>query len=65
MLCLLPLWGVVAAPFAVLLGFVGRSRAKRGGRHGVLAAWSVGLGAVGLIENLVISAIVLNDPMFA
>lgn len=44
----LPLLGILAAPFAIAFGIVGRRRARRGARQGGLATAGLTLGAIGL-----------------
>lgn len=45
----IPLLGIIAAPFAIVLGVVGRRRARRGARRGGLATAGLTLGCIGLV----------------
>ncbi|MGH8892466.1 MAG: SRPBCC domain-containing protein [Actinomycetes bacterium] len=44
-----PLLGIVAAPFAIAFGIAGRRRARSGAGHGGVAAAGLTLGAIGLV----------------
>lgn len=45
----LPLLGLLAAPFAIIFGITGRRRARHGVRHGGLATAGLTLGCIGLV----------------
>ncbi|HEX5878505.1 MAG TPA: DUF4190 domain-containing protein, partial [Actinomycetota bacterium] len=45
----LPVLGIIAAPFAIGFGIAGRRRARRGARQGGLATAGLTLGAIGLV----------------
>jgi uncharacterized protein YndB with AHSA1/START domain len=45
----LPLIGVLAAPFAIIFGIIGRRRAHAGAQHGGLATAGLTLGAIALV----------------
>lgn len=45
----IPLAGLVLAPFAIVFGVIGRRRAKRGAGQGGLATAGLTLGAIGLV----------------
>jgi uncharacterized protein YndB with AHSA1/START domain len=45
----LPILGLLAAPFAIAFGIAGRWRARQGVRHGGLATAGLTLGAIGLV----------------
>jgi uncharacterized protein YndB with AHSA1/START domain len=51
----LPVLGIVAAPFAIAFGIVGRRRARQGARQGGLATAGLTLGAIGLVLWAVIA----------
>ena len=52
--------GLLTAPFAIAMGFVGRRRAARGARHGGLAVAGLTLGVVGLVLWAVIIVFVIG-----
>jgi uncharacterized protein YndB with AHSA1/START domain len=55
----LPILGLLAAPFAIAFGIVGRRRARLGARHGGMATAGVTLGAIGLA----LSALILGGAI--
>jgi uncharacterized protein YndB with AHSA1/START domain len=44
-----PILGILAAPFAVLFGIIGRRRARQGARQGGFATAGLTLGAIGFV----------------
>jgi uncharacterized protein YndB with AHSA1/START domain len=51
----LPILGILAAPFAIAFGIAGRRRAREGARQGGLATAGLTLGAIGLVLWAVIA----------
>jgi hypothetical protein len=56
----LPLIGLLAAPFAIAFGIAGRNRARRGSPHGGLATAGLTLGVIALTLCAVIAALGLG-----
>ncbi|MDT4993607.1 MAG: hypothetical protein QOH97_3499 [Actinoplanes sp.] len=52
---LLPLLGLLAAPFAIAFGVAGRRQARRGARQGTVATAGLTLGVVGLVVWAVVA----------
>ena len=46
---IVPLWGALASPLALVLGWIGYARARRGAPYGSLATAAIILGFVGLL----------------
>ena len=47
----------------IILGFVGRARAKEGAEHGSLATWAIALGIVALVLAVVLFLVVVALPV--